>query len=334
MRIVISSGHGKYVAGASGPEPWGLDEVDEARRIVNEVASWLTLNGHAVEVLHDDVSKDQSDNLSWIVSHHNAFPAEGRLDVSVHLNAYLETTGGRGVEVCYITQKELAQRVAQAISSVSGLILRGDAGAVKRSDLYFLNGTTGSEGAILVETCFVDAMQDCEDYREHFSDIVDAIADTLVAGEDEEYETLHTIGKVSHFGGEDDTGVDADEGLAFIFDYEDKPEIFLDEQPEGTTGLARRLDTDGSFYVALRFDYDVFPKEMLAGPTMALVKAQKTGRSILFSPADWGPHTSTGRVADCSKRTLEYLGIETDDIVEVIYPAPDIDDEDEDDGDA
>ena len=45
MRIVISSGHGKYVRGAAGPEKWksgapggGLDEVDEARRIVVIIA--------------------------------------------------------------------------------------------------------------------------------------------------------------------------------------------------------------------------------------------------------------------------------------------------------
>ena len=32
------SGHGKYIRGAEGPEPWGLDEVDEARKVVMK---WL-----------------------------------------------------------------------------------------------------------------------------------------------------------------------------------------------------------------------------------------------------------------------------------------------------
>ena len=36
-RVVISSGHGKYVRGASGV----LDEVDEARRVVEHVADEL-----------------------------------------------------------------------------------------------------------------------------------------------------------------------------------------------------------------------------------------------------------------------------------------------------
>ena len=54
----------------------------------------------------------------------------------------------------------------------------------------------------------------------------------------------------------------------------------------------------------------------------ALVKATKTGRSAYAWPADWGPHGDTDRVADLSPGLMEYLGITTDDDVEVIYPAP------------
>ena len=35
-----------------------------------------------------------------------------------------------------------------------------------------------------------------------------------------------------------------------------------------------------------------------------------------------GPHETTGRVADISPGLMEALDIETDDEVEVIYPAP------------
>src|SRR6516225_8030441 len=177
MKIVISSGHGKYVRGAAGPAPWWLDEVNKARRVVAEMVDLLTLDGYDVEQLHDDVSKTQSDNLHYLVSHHNKFAAEDRLDVSIHFNAYLaDPNVGRGTECLYITQDELAARVASAISSVSGLINRG---AKYRSDLYFLNGTTGSLGAILVETCFVDAGVDCDLYRQHFEEICGAIASAI-----------------------------------------------------------------------------------------------------------------------------------------------------------
>jgi N-acetylmuramoyl-L-alanine amidase len=62
-KLVISSGHGKYVRGASGV----LDEVDEARRVVDQLASLLRLLGVEVKTFHDDVSKTQNENLNRIV---------------------------------------------------------------------------------------------------------------------------------------------------------------------------------------------------------------------------------------------------------------------------
>ena len=130
-------------------------------------------------------------------------------------------------------------------------------------------------------------------------------------------------GKTSWFGGPDDLGVASDEGLAFIYDVEDAPYLFLPEQPPDTTGLARRLDPD-QLYVACRWDYSITSKEMLASPLQALVIAKRTGRARLALPADWGPHEDTGRVADISPGLMERLGIITDDEVIVIYPAPKI----------
>jgi hypothetical protein len=130
---------------------------------------------------------------------------------------------------------------------------------------------------------------------------------------------LHVKGKCSWFGGPEDMGVDADEGLAFIYDYDQAPYLFLDQQPPGTTGLARRLNTEHVYYVACRWDYDVTPKDMLAQDIKALVRAN--GKEFLAWPADWGPHEDTGRVADISHVLMRALGIETDDEVEVIYPA-------------
>src|SRR5215831_13444745 len=126
-------------------------------------------------------------------------------------------------------------------------------------------------------------------------------------------EPLHYCrGKCSHFGGPDDEGVASDEGLAFIYEYEDAPWLFLDEQPEGTSGLARRLNPMMP-YVACRWDYDVTPKSMLRERRpMALVRAPATGRQFPAYPADWGPHGDTDRVADISPGLMEMLGIATD----------------------
>src|SRR6516162_2606440 len=119
MKIVISSGHGKYVRGASGL----IDEVDEARKVVEEVSKWLAAGGHEVVVFHDDTSTTQNENLNTIVNFHNSQDRD--LDISVHFNAYTPTDGGRGSEVLYVTQENIATRVVEAICSVSGLINRG-----------------------------------------------------------------------------------------------------------------------------------------------------------------------------------------------------------------
>lgn len=131
---------------------------------------------------------------------------------------------------------------------------------------------------------------------------------------------LNLRGKVSWFGGPTDMGVAPDEGLAFIYDIYTAPHLFLAVQPEGTSGLARRLNSSVPF-IAMRWDYDQFPKTMLASMDyVALVRSPDTDRQFLAWPADWGPHADTDRVADISLGLMEYLGIETDDEVEVSFP--------------
>jgi N-acetylmuramoyl-L-alanine amidase len=332
MTIVISSGHGKYIRGASGY----LDEVNEARRVVEKVAEYLENGNVEVITFHDNISTTQSQNLDAIVDFHNKQDRE--LDVSVHFNAYQTTSKPMGTECLYVTQEDLARDMADAISVAGNLINRGPK---YRSDLKFLNST--EEPAILIEVCFVDSSADAQLYQQHFNAICRAIAETLAGktisdrpdrpGRPERPERpedlpkppaeplLELCGTCSWFGGPEDDGVDPDEGLAFIYDYDDAPHLFLDKQPPGTTGLARRLDPD-VYYIACRWDYDITPKEMLRDQTrMALVKAR--GHSFLAYPADWGPHEDTGREADISPGLMEALGIETDDEVEVIYPAPD-----------
>jgi len=324
VRIVISSGHGLHIRGASGI----IDEVDESRRVVEEVANVLGNLGADVVTYHDDVSTSQNENLNRIVDFHNSQPPHD-LDVSCHFNAFEPTDKPMGCEVLYVSQLDLADNLSYAMSKVAGFVNRG---AKYRDDLFFLNST--AEPAVLIEVCFVDSTADCELYQQHFNFLCYTIARTLV-GENFEAEMPDELpeegsidgyftarGKCSHFGGPDDEGVSPDEGLAFIYDYEQRPDLFLDQQPPGTTGLARRLNPD-VFYLACRWDYDVTPKDMLDDADLqALVKATKTGRSAYAWPADWGPHGDTDRVADLSPGLMEYLGITTDDDVEVIYPAP------------
>jgi len=316
MRIVISSGHGKYVRGASGL----IDEVDEARRVVSRVADFLRMLGHEATEFHDNTSTTQNENLNTIVNFHNSQKRD--FDVSVHFNAYVPTDGGRGTEVLYLTQDAVATRVVNSIAEASGLINRG---IKKRTDLFFLNKT--EMPAILIEVCFVDAGEDVKKYQDNFDKICAGIAAVRESPPVNKVPkpTFYAAGKCSWFGGPKDKGVTPDEGLAFLYEYDDAPHLFLPKQPPGTTGLARRLNPK-VYYVACRWDYDVTPKTMLADSTKK-ARVSADGKTFLAWPADWGPNENTGRVADLSSGLMEALGLETDQEVEVLYPVVVIDGE-------
>jgi len=167
-KVAVSSGHGKLVRGASGV----LDEVDEARRVVEAVADKLAARGVDVVTFHDDESTTQSENLDAIVNWHNQQDRD--LDVSVHFNAYVETTKPMGVEVLYVTQAALAGEMSAAIADAGDFI---DRGGKKRTDLAFLNGT--DKPAVLIETCFVDSAADAELYEANFDVVCESIAQVL-----------------------------------------------------------------------------------------------------------------------------------------------------------
>jgi N-acetylmuramoyl-L-alanine amidase len=173
-RVVISSGHGMYVRGASGI----LDEVDEARKVVERVADELRNRGVDVATYHDDVSLSQNENLNRIVDFHNSKTRD--LDISVHFNAYVETDKPMGTEVLFVTQGELAGEMSKAIAEAGDFI---DRGAKKRTDLFFLNNT--AMPSILIETCFVDSSADADSYGSNFGEICDAIASVLGGAEQE-----------------------------------------------------------------------------------------------------------------------------------------------------
>lgn len=166
-RIVLSSGHGKYVRGAAGI----LDEVDEARKVVDHLADCLRARGVDVKTFHDDTSHSQNENLNTIVNYHNAQTRD--LDVSVHFNAYEQVDKPMGCEVLYVTQSALAGQVSAAIAEC-GFI---DRGGKKRTDLFFLNST--EMPSILLETCFVDSEADADIYNDQFEAICNSVANVL-----------------------------------------------------------------------------------------------------------------------------------------------------------
>jgi peptidoglycan hydrolase-like protein with peptidoglycan-binding domain len=168
MKIVMSSGHGKYIRGASGY----LDEVDEARRVVETTAAFMREMGVSVKTYHDDVSDDQNENLNRIVDFHNSQTRD--LDISVHFNANATTSKPMGTECLYVSQEDLAREMSEAVSTALRLPNRGPK---YRDNLFFLNNT--EKPAILIEVCFVDSSADAAAYDEYFNDCCEAIAEAL-----------------------------------------------------------------------------------------------------------------------------------------------------------
>lgn len=172
VAVALSSAHGKLVRGAKGPAPWGLDEVDESRRIVAEVARILATNGVMVRTFNDDSSRTVNANLNAIVSWHQRQTRD--FDVSVHLNAFEPTTTiPRGVEVLHRSQQALAAKVSKAIADAGRFVNRGPK---QRTNLYLLNNLS-AKPTLLLELCFTDSKPDADLYRQHFSAIASAIAE-------------------------------------------------------------------------------------------------------------------------------------------------------------
>jgi N-acetylmuramoyl-L-alanine amidase len=169
IQIAMSSGHGLKIRGASG----FLDEVNEARRVVAEVHKIMTARGITCHTFNDDTSTTQQKNLETIVNWHNK--QKRNLDISVHFNAYQQTSTPMGTECLYLTQQDLAARVSSLVAQQGELVNRG---AKKRTNLYFLNKT--NKPAILIEVCFVDSSADAEAYKKNFEKICTAIVDTVI----------------------------------------------------------------------------------------------------------------------------------------------------------
>jgi hypothetical protein len=134
-------------------------------------------------------------------------------------------------------------------------------------------------------------------------------------------------GRMSTFGGPADDGVGPHEGLALIGPSDLAlwwyAHLFLPQPPPGTTGLARRLNPR-AYYLAMRWDYARWPKDLLRTTVVRLINPA-SGAHIFARPVDYGPGDGglvdgqpardTGRLADLSPGAALALGLQTDDLV-------------------
>ena len=152
-------------------------------------------------------------------------------------------------------------------------------------------------------------------------------------------EVLKVSGKVSYFGGPGDKGVSPSEGLALFGVVPPQGQrghrLFLNRQPDGTTGTARRLNVEMP-YIAMRWAYKeselgkdtnglgkrlavVTPRSWLLSSMVKVINPE-TGAFVWAWPCDWGPNGRTNRIADVSPFVMNALGLKTDDLVEVELP--------------
>ena len=167
-QVNISSGHSINCQGMSDI----INEVTEARKVVDRVYEIVKASGKACYKYHDTASSS-SQNLANIVNFHNQY--KDGIDVSIHFNASVHTDNPMGVEVCYYSDSILASQMSKAIADAGGFKNRG---AKQRTGLYFLKRT--NKTSILIEVCFGDSTKDCELYKANFEAICQAMAKTLI----------------------------------------------------------------------------------------------------------------------------------------------------------
>ncbi|WP_107842157.1 N-acetylmuramoyl-L-alanine amidase, partial [Metasolibacillus meyeri] len=168
--ITISPGHWLPSTGAKDI----IDEVTEARKVAKRVVAILREGGVQANYVEDNVSKNQQQNLTYLVNEHKK--TSRKLDVSVHFNA----SAGRqdraiGTEVLYKVGalKALASKLSGVMANAMDVPNRG---AKYRDNLYFLNSLPQS---ILLEVCFVNSIADVVGYNENFESLCQSIATTL-----------------------------------------------------------------------------------------------------------------------------------------------------------
>ncbi|WP_157764803.1 N-acetylmuramoyl-L-alanine amidase [Solibacillus sp. R5-41] len=152
-----------------------VDEVQYARKFIKRIYEILIANKVAATFYEDKISKNQTQNINHLVSYHNK--DRNGLIVSGHLNSTTPLTDQPiGGEVLYSTQKDLAAKVAKAMSDASGLKNRG---AIYRNNIGVLTKTY--EPGILIEFGFVNSKKDIELLDQNLEAICLAIAKVLAA---------------------------------------------------------------------------------------------------------------------------------------------------------
>jgi hypothetical protein len=120
-------------------------------------------------------------------------------------------------------------------------------------------------------------------------------------------------GRVSWFGGPDDTGVSSTETGAVTGER-----LRSLNSPMNPSPAEAASHPEDYYYCAMRWNYSPRGVSWLRSARL-VVRNPNTGATVIVRPVDWGPHTRTGRVIDLSPQSLRALGVSTDDEVSIAW---------------
>ena len=178
MNILLIAGHGEGDPGACA---LGYKEADIAREIASKLKS--VLSGYATVTLFDP-SKSM---YRYLKSGKTFDFTKFDYVVELHLNACVNDTKGNGKT----TGTEILVHALEKGTSVEEAILTNmtklgfrNRGVKTRTDLQNMNICKKKQGVsyALIETCFIDDLDDMKLYQSKKDEVVDAIAQGIVKG--------------------------------------------------------------------------------------------------------------------------------------------------------
>lgn len=169
--ILVSAGHSTVAPKDPGAVGNGYTEAKEALRLRDAVAGALRAKGFTV-------AEDGSDSVSEPLTKAIALARNAGVAVEFHFNA--GPPAATGIEVLSKPKlKSLAQGIAGAINSATGIKLRGESGwKADNSGQHHRLGFCEAGGAI-VEVAFISNAADMKAYNDNFTAIVANVANAI-----------------------------------------------------------------------------------------------------------------------------------------------------------
>lgn len=176
MNIVGRGGHNHQAQGADGY----LNEVNCDREVWASVQKYLRQAGHNVTDLTPPDGPTPAELYAPVAEANNQ---GADLFVSIHLNAFQDTTNPMGTEVLCYPGGQGEQIAGRVVNKLAALGFK-NRGVKDGSGLYEIGHTKMT--AILVEVCFVDSQADSNLYNQLGADtigraIAEGILDTAIS---------------------------------------------------------------------------------------------------------------------------------------------------------